>query len=994
MKLKLLKILLFLILALFTVYIGFLLVIKNYFKVDELRGKINEEISTKIAEYNEHYLFSKRNVKFNVRGNISLLVFPRLNLVINDVILENVQYRDLLLQGNIKKVEIKLNFRSFLKKKIKFENIIVSNAVLNIENNELPDFYITKKITKKVVKLEDNEVFGVKDKLKNILMGNEISTLEDGYKEIEVEEDTRVDLDNKKLKTMLVDLFNTTKRENFIIKNNLDVDFSGLLIGIVNNDNIEKEFKHVNGNLNLNVIEKEMKLRLDFVLNNINGNLKLNTKDNIKEDTGDFEADLTLTNNQNDKILLKYNGNNLFTTPFKDINGSFDVNIDSTNFNNLIQWVLPASSPLYYKFDYKKPFKYSSIIDKEQGILSLKNIRLDAEDLDIKGEVEVGKNHKNINFDIEKLDLNNFIVNVTKSKNIVNQDNILIFKYDNFEEFLKNIPKSESNKDKKSDIKINIKNLVKGNEILKDSVLDFEVSNNNFKIRDVRINFNDFVFTVSNQQNFENYYYSNFEVKGSNFKDVARVFDAENMVEIKDFNLNSKIFVYNDTIYLYDISISSNGKTDITGALEYSLNKDFNYLAGKILMNNVKIETQKKKHSTLKEKFLWLNNFSKEVFLDLTVNNLTYNGLDNIYFKSRMQYNTGFLNVYKIDSIKLRNIENIQGRVYLDVRGKSPKMDINLFFDDINYEINLIDYIFDLEKYKSILFNNTEVNKEKQEKYWIYKLFSFPNWNEICGNINLKCKSLKLNDIMFSNISLNTKIEDGVLNVNSLNFLGLGGSTELKGEIDLKNTRNINLVLTDTIYNIQDIFKLLFPKLKQNMLSGTIGIGGIFKAVGFNPEVFMSSMNLQAKFVGQNLFVKKLGLMELKNKLGEVYTNHELLNSFKANSYILNNSGTTFDNYSGSLILANGINNFVLEAQGRDISNKLNSVIDNSTKNIMINIVNTSAINLKVGKNKVPFYVVISFKEDFANKANLLINTNQIDEYVNKIRATQKKNRK
>ncbi len=960
------------------------MVLKNSFNTKALKRRINKDILEKIVEYNKHHMFENKEIKFFVQGNISLTIFPKLKLIINNVVVENVQYRDILTRANIKKIEIKLDFKKFFSKKLEFQDIFISGAAILVENNQLPDFYMTKKTVKKIVKLGDNEVYGVKDKLKNILMGNEAEEIEEGYREIEVEEDARIDLDNEKVKLMLVDLFKTINNQEFNFEKNIKINFSNSIINIIKKGDIQKEFKNIDGKLNIYLHSKELKLKLDFMLNNINGNLSIKTKE--KKDN--FETELVLTNSQNDKINIDFLGNNLLTNSFDKINGNFKTSININNFNNFIQWLLPVDSPFYYRFDYKKELKYSSNIKKAGNNFIFNDIKIKADDIDINGNIYIEDANK-VELNVENIDFDQFILNVTKSKNNINASDILIFKYDNLEDLIKNIPQKNKIFDNTT-IKVNIKKLTKNNKILKDSILDFEIIKNNYKINNVKLNFNDFIIEVKNQQNIGGYYYNNLEIKGNNFSDIAKVFNAENIINIGNFDLKSSIFIYNNIIYLYDVLIKDNDNVNIVGFLEYSFDEKEKYLASKVTIDSLDVKVKKNESKTLKEKFLWLNNFTNEIFLDLKVNNLSFNDYKNIFFDSKIQYSTGFINLYNIKDIRFENIESIKGNILLSLNEKFPEIKVNLFIDKMNQEVDLLNYIFDTERYKNIILN-TEVNKEIQEKYWINKLFSLPAWNEINGNIILKFRDLKINNSTFSNIDFNSKIENGLISINSLNLVGLGGSTDLRGTIDLKVNKNFNLILTETIYNIKDIFKLLFPEYEQDFLTGTIGVGGIFKATGFNSSVFLASMNLQAKFVGQNLFIKKLGLEDLKNKLGDVYINEELLNSFNSKEYLLNDTGTNFREFNGSLAITKGISNLILEAQGKNISNKLTLKIDNSSNNLVVDMLNSSALMIKVGKNMIPLYTTISFKEDFNNKAKLIVNTSQIDEYLEKIRQREKK---
>ena len=138
-----------------------------------------------------------------------------------------------------------------------------------------------------------------------------------------------------------------------------------------------------------------------------------------------------------------------------------------------------------------------------------------------------------------------------------------------------------------------------------------------------------------------------------------------------------------------------------------------------------------------------------------------------------------------------------------------------------------------------------------------------------------------------------------------------------------------------------------------------------------------------------DLFIKKLGLEKLKSDLTNLYRDDSLLANFQAGNVLLDNSGTTFNNVNGSAILASNINNFVVDAQAAGLSNKFVLKIDNSSNNTIIDMVNTSIVMTKVGETNLPLYSLITFKEDFANKAKLVVDTSQIDDYVSKIRKTK-----
>jgi hypothetical protein len=77
---------------------------------------------------------------------------------------------------------------------------------------------------------------------------------------------------------------------------------------------------------------------------------------------------------------------------------------------------------------------------------------------------------------------------------------------------------------------------------------------------------------------------------------------------------------------------------------------------------------------------------------------------------------------------------------------------------------------------------------------------------------------------------------------------------------------------------------------------------------------------------------------------------------------------------------------------GEGYSNKLLAKVDGSQSKNIFNFNNVSSMVLKVGNNTVPLYTAINFLEDLQNKANMTIDTKNVDEYVNLLRKEVKKN--
>ena len=981
MKKKILKIIFILIIIALLCGFGFLFYLKSSINTNLIKDNINNSILPVLQEYNKHYHFKDKEIRFNVRGSITIS-FP-FKLIINDIDIKNIQYKDVLLSGNIKKVEIKLSPKDLLNKKISPKNVNIIGADFYVEKNKLDDFYYNVEKIKKVVKLEDNEVFGVKDKLKSLLTSttdNKVSEIEEGYKEIEVEEKVRYELDNTKVRMMLIDIFTTLQKNN--INLNYPLNFNNVFITLMNNKNIEKEFKNVNGTFNPNKNEA----KINFTLNNINAVLNILTK---KNNDNEYSYTLKLINNTNDEINISLVNKNLLLNNFNDINSNINIDFKTENLNNLIQWLFSTNSKIYDMFNYKKNLSFKTNIVKTGQYYNINNMVVDAEDIKLKSSINFTETNNKIDLDIEKINLDNFIINIYKKSFAENDKNINIFKYNTFEDLLSSIAKTENN-NKTTSFSLNIKELIYKNNILSNSKIEIEKNNEKYKINSLDVKLKDLEITASDIKEKNGYYYNDLLVKGNNFDILSKIINVDNIIKLNNFILESKIFINNDVIYFYDYSLK-NDKNEIitTGNAEYSFKNNNNYIAIKSNFENLDILKEEKKVSTLKEKFLWLNNISNNVFVDLNIKNLNYNN-KKMTINSKIHYYPGFINFYNISNITTDKIKNLKGSILLGLGKKEPIINANLSLEEIKYEGDLINYVFNIEKYKNTLLE-TEINEENQKKYWITKLFSIPTLEEVNGNINININNIYINNSIIDSFKLSTSLNNGLFNIIDFRFNGFGGSTELKGNIDLKKSRNFNLILTDTMYNIQDIFKL-FSKKENDSLKGTIGIGGLFKANGFNESVFLSSMNFNFKFISNNLYIKKLGLEEIKNKLNLIYNDNVVLNNFDANKTILNDSGTTFNNVEGSIILSAGVNNLILNASTNSITNKLVFKIDNSGKTLIIDAINTSIITTKVGDTILPLYTVISFKEDFSNKAKLTVNTSQIDEYIKKVKETKAKN--
>lgn len=962
-----------------------LIFLKNSINTTKVRKDINSLLASKIKEFREHQLFKEMDMRFVIQSPISISVLPTLKMVFKNVRMDNMQYRDNLFSIGLQRIETKLDFGDFLRKKITVKNIAVSGMEITMESNKLADFYLKKEIVKRKVKLEDNEVYGVKNKLRDILSGTN-EEVEAGYKVVETPEEVRIDLDNELVQQMLVELIKTLKTANLNVNAKTNINISGANFSSAKNGVIEKEIKNISLTMSG---DKTKKITINFNMNNMPGELRITLNKNNENEK--LSLNMRMTNGLEDDVDLKYEGENPFLVKnFEELTAKLTLDAKLKNFNDFSQWILPTTSKYYYLIDYRKNIRVQTQLSKNGEFYEVESFSLDGSGVDVNGSFSLAENKNSFIFNVKKLDLDNLVLNLGKTELNTDPNSINIFKKQQLEDLLELIRNDEEHKNINSSIKITIEELVKNGKSLKNSEFDFDMIGGDYRINSFRANYDDLEIRVDGQQEVNGIFMNDMEIAGDNFASALAFLNLPDYLNIKNFNLKTKFIIHGSRLYLVNYSVGEEGN-EVTGSLEYTFGGK-NHIACSMKINNMVMEKVRKKTSTLKEQLLWLNGFTKNVFLDLTVNDLKYNDMEHINFRACLNFLPGYLHIYRLENLNLEKISGVGGRILLDIRKNNPFIGLDLKIARAEKDMDLYNYVFDMEKYKNILLR-TPIDEKNQANYWINLLFSLPLFDQIDGNINLTVDQFVVNKLPIEALKLSATIGSGLININNIEFNGLGGSTILKGTVDLTHTKSINLTLTDTIYRVSDVAKLLLNGDKISGLDGTIGIGGILRGVGINSGVFKSSLVVESKFIGKNLFIKQIGLDELRTKLMEIYHNQQMLETINVQQILKNDSGTRFSEFSGLFRTNAGISSLAMEGKGNGISTKMELRMDSTKKDTSINMVNTSLLVLKVGDSNIPLYLTASFNEDFSKGANLLFNTSQIDEYVKKVRDAFKNNK-
>jgi hypothetical protein len=950
---------------------------QNY-NAKKIESEINAKIENEIAKVEEHYLLKDKEVRFKMKG-ARIKVFPTTKIIIDNLEIKNIQHRDITFNGDIKTIEIKLGLGDIFRKNVSLSNIAISGADINFEKSALAEYYFRKERVKKMVKLEGNEVLGIKGKLREILTGRqELQALGDDYKEMEVEETVRIDLDNSDLKGMLLNIIKnlSTEKISYDNKNNLVLELADVNLNLVSNNSIVKEYKSITGKISKN--NKTIDFRASFVLSNIFS--YLSGKVGFEGDKIIIESEIS--NESGDKIdtLFKLTNNLFFVDGFRDLVGEKKISAKTSSLNNCIQWLLPTTSQYYTKFNYKKGVEFTvSTVNTDDGI-NIDNLSFKSDDLEFGGSGVLGERNK-VDINIVKADMNNFVVQKTKETQEVKPDDINIFRTSDMSELLKFIKNKSSNKNKNLDLNVKMDNFVSETNTIKDLEVSVEINDGFYRIKTFQVNFNDLLMSISGEEKIDDFYISNLKVSSHNIKNILKYLNADSFVDFENFELNSKLFIHDGIVYLKDFFIDNNAQ-HLKGDVEFSIGGNRKYFASNLHVDRVNVRIEDKQYKTMKEMFLPLSNIGNNTFLNLIIDNLTFNDFTNIYFDGGLNYRNNLLNFYDIRNISSDEVKNVRGKFEIGIKSSKPSIKMSLKAESIALNIDLLDYIVNVNKYKNLILDG---KTEESPKYWINKLFLLPNWIDTYGKIEFKINELEINSKKITDFNFISDIDNGSFNLREFFFVGLGGKTELRGKVDLRDMKNVELFLSDTSYNLREVIQLM-TRTDMDAIDGIIGINFILKAQGYNRNIFLSSMSLESKFVGRNLYVRKLGLAELEDRLRSLLTDNNIPKNIEPSEIILNNSGTLFDEFSGSLMIAKNILNLNIEAMGKGYSNKLIAKIDNGQSKSIFNFNSISSIVLKVRNDIVPLYMAINFLEDLNGRANMIVDTERVDEYLNLLR--------
>lgn len=949
-----------------------------------LKEQINNYFHQELIQYKSNYNVQDKNVSIKINGNIQYFLFPKTKLTIGDVELKNIYFNNVSANAKIKNVVLNIKIFPLFFRQIKVKNIEINGGAFALSFESLLGEYMKKTIETRRIKVDENEIEGVSSKIVKFLDIEDSKQIENGFKNVEVEIETLTQIDNTFLCNMSKNLV-----ENFIKKSkgnysqDLDITLSNHNISIFNQEKKSlKDILNINGKIN--IVKNKSLSNLNFVIDNelINLTTTLNIKNNV------FVLK-TNANSQNIKdFLLNYTGK---IGKFLDLNtyeGKAEIDLLLNNISQFLKIITFNQNPLSSKIINNENITVNSEISFNNGTIETKNTKINSKnfsaDIDFR---QVGENvfYK---FNLKNLNLDSFLNKslIDKNDNIT-YDDVLIFKTKDLNYLTGLISKNNDFK-KNINFEIDNENFQYNSKKYRNNKLYFNIEDSKIKINSLEINGENGVkLNISEVSNINNLYVHKLKMESNDFNHFFNEVIKDELLPNGKYQIDSNLIITNDKIFLVD-SKAKNDKIDFSFNFEYSFDKDKYFKAVDLnienykFYNNVSIDNKK---TDIKTKLLFLNELKNNLFLKLNLSNISYMNYQNIYLQATSKIDNGVLYIKDI-LLNTENIRNLSGKVNLNIIKISPHINLELNFDEFNKEVNLIPYILNINKYNNILNRGESVlNQEFFDKYWANLLFKIPSFNGVYGNVTLKGKSIIINNANIDNFVFDSEIKSGNFDVKKFNFKGLGGNADIIGNVNLGDIKGLNLKFTKNVYNLEELQKLFTGKADQ--IGGVVGLGGFLQADGKNADDLVSSTNAYFEFIGNNFYVKKLGLHDLQQKLSNIHVKKDLLNTINPeNVLIRENNGTLFKKINGKFYVKLGVLKLNLDAENKGLSNKLILSINNNDNNTIIDLLNTSVFSVLVNKSSFPIYTFISFKEDLKNKALLDINIDQINEYLEQVR--------
>ncbi|HSQ97990.1 MAG TPA: hypothetical protein VLL98_04705 [Rickettsiales bacterium] len=709
-------------------------------------------------------------------------------------------------------------------------------------------------------------------------------------------------------------------------------------------------------------------INLDFILLknkiNVNGSIKSNKQHlNVdlkfnKNKNGIFDGNLKLSS-------LVFNGNidiNGDTTKHQ-FSGTSKFHID--DFQIFSRTLFNQKSFLYKRVIDNSNLQFNSSFSFQNNILEISDIEVVGKNINFNGlmKFNFNENQKNeINFNISNINIDNLITKNLSGSKQLNGEEIIIFGKGEINKI--NNEKYQTILDKKFtinpiffDIKIN-EILLNGNKLLNSQINFSYLTNRILNFTNVKSELpgnTNLTITEENKKDKLSITGKNFEEFLGFLRDIEYIPNKE---KNKEFSFNGDLIVKDDRLFVNN-SIFKLDNINFQNQVEIKFNNGINFIAINAKTNNLNLNNfikedsnEEQLNNTLKNKILFINSFGLNIYTNFYIDTLNYK--DIVIPKCNLILRTG-QGILSLEKININN--KVKGRIYFNIVNKNPVLDINLELNNLNYD-------------NDINFSNL--------------IFKLPSLDDFYGNIVLSGNNITLKKQSINHFDFNSKVSNGIININTFNEEGFGGKCNISGFLNMQFSKKLNLTLNACTANIKNILE---PLTNISNIEGLIGFSAVLYAEGQTVNLFNKSYILKSQLVGSNIKVNKYGLTQLNTDLFNIQVDTKLLNNIKPQETLLNqNNQTLFESLAGTLQYISQKGTFNIDISRAFINGKILGNFNFLKDGIDIDI-NANFILLSgTLKKTIPLTLLTKITGKTPDNINIITNLKQIDDYIKSIK--------
>jgi len=781
---------------------------------------------------------------FEISGEVAVALIPSPSVTINETYLSNYKPQEKNYNFYAKKIKIKSSFWSFLQGKFSVNEVVFTEAILqeslgDLQKNSVIDNFVEKFIKKPEALPSKSDKSSITSRLFSLS-----------------------DVDINK--------FNTTNFPQIIVKNSQIISYDKNLQ--------KKEINNINGNILFS--PKKIIANGSFLNEEILNNFELRANFNAKAGKNNSMLNV-ISSYANFKIIGTFTADNkgFFNSDFKGV-----VEGEIFDLKNFYKSFIANNGLVFNKINpSSKPIKFSANISDNDGEIIVDEIAISSSVINGKGNFVVDLTSKipliDIRLDLESIDMDALwltdknLVSIRQEVDIKKDEILSISDFSKEDEKLTvNLSKDFRNFDLTSEIAVRRINYLE--EEVKNFNLYLTISKEgellflplSLELPGTGLLRMNGVLEKGEIPKF----IGKIDVVGTKLSEVFKwlKIESQNLKydNLKNYTLYSDIMITPAYVSLNDFYLNINsGETELLGEVyvDYSQKTSSilsNFKITKLDLNNYFLTSGQNVYlspGSLLKKLLWLNDFSSNNDVTLWFDKLVY---DNLVFNDqtiKMRFGQGYL---EVNNVKLKAEDSLDLTLSLafDISGKVPKFDATILSNNFNYRSNLIAQKTDESAAKDAK------NLIKTKLTAIDQFFALPSLEGFAGKILVDIEKSYFDGLAISNIKIDGKLKDGIIDYSVFKCDIYGGNLEYSGSMGIKFDKEISGNLNFKNIKLQEFLPNI---LNISDVDGVANISSGISVVAESRGEFAKNLSLNSKFSAGNVGVFGYGLNDLVRKM-------------------------------------------------------------------------------------------------------------------------------